>query len=96
VSVMSSYLVSSPMGQNEQLVRKPTKFGPRDTRHLGLDGQTVRILLPVANLTADSDAETPTSYSRFLATIDLCRLVSPTVGQMDRQTTHNIVAIAVL
>jgi len=50
------------------------------------NGETV---LPIAHLMADSESESPDSYSSFLVTMRLSRTVSETFacdGQTDRQT----------
>jgi len=50
-------------------------------------------VLPIASLMADSELESPDSYSSFLVTIRLCRLVSEIFAcdrQRDRQTTRTI------
>jgi len=45
-------------------------------------------ILPIANLMADSESGSPVSYSSFIITICLSRLV-PEIFTCDRQTTDN-------
>jgi len=50
-------------------------IGRNDIWPVAENAQSGRIVLPVANLLADSESKSPSSYSRLLATICLSRLV---------------------
>jgi len=57
--------------------------------------QNGRTVLQIANLMADSESGSPVSYSSFLVTICLSRLVSEIFvcdGRTDRRTTQTVTA----